>query len=390
MPFDETFAIGVAYLIQILSGSAMVFYAFFNNCTDHRSSLNFRLMLIPFTLILSSSLFVGDYRILLFIILADLLYYSALILSLIIGHKFKDFFIISLSLTLPMLLFAIDIDILFNIKFTLLAIIDIILILIYVIAASKAVEPNDFTKSQVLVLFSVLVLIFLFNVFGLYIFVTLRFLSSFFSSSYLVRLTKAYKEQQELRYKRILEDFDDEVRKKVKTQLFYMEQTQERMAEMAKVDSMTGVLNRKAILHILEDRILDKRLTPFSLLLFDIDRFKLINDKYGHVEGDKCIVRVAKAAEDCVREGDKVGRYGGDEFFVMLSGADIRTAIEVAHRLRKKIEDLEEPKITISIGIASYPADARTLKELIAHADAGLYQAKEKGRNTLGYAAKRE
>lgn len=203
----------------------------------------------------------------------------------------------------------------------------------------------------------------------------------------LIQVVRNEKQKEENRLALIEQDFEDEVRKQVKARLFHMERSREKMAEIAKIDKLTGVYNKNTILNAIKDKLQDKRCTTFSLLMFDIDKFKQVNDNLGHIAGDKCIVEVARIAQDCVRGGDMVGRYGGDEFFVLLDGADLKTAIVVAERLRKGVEKTKDPSITVSIGISNYPTDASIVKDLIKHADDGLYIAKNKGRNALGYFA---
>lgn len=199
---------------------------------------------------------------------------------------------------------------------------------------------------------------------------------------------KQEREDYESKLGRLKEDFDDAVRLEVKTQLFYTNLSKEKMAEIAKLDDLTKTYNKKTILNAIKDKIADKKIKTFSLLIFDIDKFKNINDSFGHIQGDKCIVELANIAKDSLRENDMLGRYGGDEFFALIHEAELHTAVQVAERLRKNVEKTEDPHYTISIGIANYPTDALTDTELIKYADEGLYIAKEKGRNALGYLPK--
>lgn len=384
------FVINLIFFIQLIAGFAFSFYAMFNYCIDQKQALNYSLLLIPgfmmaFLAMLHSRLYLIELMLVAYAVHALLM-----IVGLFLEEKTYRTFTLTLAIILPpFMMYSGLLDVLYRLGFGILGIIYIFAVLIHGLVSLKLNRADDYVKSDVLNILGVLALNVIFNVYGLFIMLALMALALIMKGVYLVRLSKAYKEEVDFRYKLIQEDFDEEVRKKVRTQLFYMEETQERMAEMAKTDAMTGAYNKKALLHAIEDKIADKRSKIFSILIFDIDKFKMINDTYGHVIGDKCIVRVARAAKDSIREGDILGRYGGDEFVVLLSGADLRTAIEVAHRLRKRVEMLEEPKITVSIGISSYPADATNLKDLISHADAGLYQAKDKGRNTLGYISKK-
>lgn len=384
------FVINLIFFMQVIADFAFSFYAMFNYCIDKKQALNYSLLLIPgfmmaLLAMLHSRLFLIE-----LLLVSYTVHALVMIIGLFLEEKAINIFTVTLALILPpFMMYSGLLDVLYRLGFSVLGISYILAVLIHGLVSLKLHGADDYIKADVLNVLAVLALIFIFNVYGLSIMLALMALALIIKGSYLVRLSKAYKEEVDLRYNLIQEDFDEEVRKKVRTQLFYMEETQERMAEIAKTDAMTGAYNKKALLHAIEDRIADKRTKVFSILIFDIDKFKTINDTYGHVIGDKCIVRVARAAKESIREGDIVGRYGGDEFVVLLSGADLRTAIEVAHRLRKKVEMLTEPQITISIGISNYPADATNLQDLISHADAGLYQAKDKGRNTLGYISKK-
>ncbi len=185
--------------------------------------------------------------------------------------------------------------------------------------------------------------------------------------------------------KQIEKNFHDTVRRQVKQRLYYMEMAKTRMAEVASTDSMTGALNKKALLSNIDKLILDRRTPVFSILMFDIDNFKTINDTGGHISGDNCLREMAMIAEESIRGDDQLGRYGGDEFVILLPRAEKDIALLVAERFRKKVEKTANPHFTISIGIASYPQDGTTVHDLIAHADAGLYLSKERGKNQTSY-----
>lgn len=384
------FVINLIFFMQVIADFAFSFYAMFNYCIDKKQALNYSLLLIPGFMMALPAMLHSRLFLIELLLVSYTVHALVMIIGLFLEEKAINIFTVTLALILPpFMMYSGLLDVLYRLGFSVLGISYILAVLIHGLVSLKLHGADDYIKADVLNVLAVLALIFIFNVYGLSIMLALMALALIIKGSYLVRLSKAYKEEVDLRYNLIQEDFDEEVRKKVRTQLFYMEETQERMAEIAKTDAMTGAYNKKALLHVIEDRIADKRTKVFSILIFDIDKFKAINDTYGHVIGDKCIVRVARAAKESIREGDIVGRYGGDEFVVLLSGADLRTAIEVAHRLRKRVEMLREPQITISIGISNYPSDATNLQDLISHADAGLYQAKDKGRNTLGYISKK-
>jgi diguanylate cyclase (GGDEF)-like protein len=126
-------------------------------------------------------------------------------------------------------------------------------------------------------------------------------------------------------------------------------------------------------------------------LLADVDRFKQYNDTHGHLAGDAALVKIAEVFRRTTRQVDCVARYGGEEFVVMLLEANLATAKLVAERVRSRVaeQDLGEGRLTLSIGVAEYPDGGETPEELIATADAAMYQAKNAGRNqvVLGGAA---
>ena len=128
-----------------------------------------------------------------------------------------------------------------------------------------------------------------------------------------------------------------------------------------------------------------------SVALFDIDRFKRINDRYGHPAGDVVLREIASFLRERTRSTDAVVRYGGEEFAVLMATADSDVAFDQADRIRAEIEktpflvpgEAEPVQMTISGGVATYPQNGQTISELIAVADAGLYHAKESGRNRI-------
>jgi len=128
---------------------------------------------------------------------------------------------------------------------------------------------------------------------------------------------------------------------------------------------------------------------PFSLVMVDIDRFKTVNDAYGHESGDVVLKRVAAVLKGNLRESDWVARYGGEEFFIFLYGADKNAAFQVIEKIRTAVEQCSMllPQhdrmvhVNISCGVSSCPFDGSAKDELIQKADSALYRAKENGRN---------
>ncbi|WCT72777.1 diguanylate cyclase [Sphingomonas naphthae] len=161
----------------------------------------------------------------------------------------------------------------------------------------------------------------------------------------------------------------------------------------ADTDELTGLANRRAFLRQLAREIdLSREFgKPLSLAIFDVDHFKKVNDTYGHTVGDVVLRQVAQAALGAVRTGDVVGRIGGEEFAVLMPGAEADHAVTVGERLRLAVAatttaDAEIPTVTVSIGVAAH--DGRINSQgLIARADQALYSAKFAGRDQLHLAA---
>ncbi|CAN5382971.1 diguanylate cyclase [soil metagenome] len=158
------------------------------------------------------------------------------------------------------------------------------------------------------------------------------------------------------------------------------------------IDPLIGTWNRGAIMRILavEATRCDKLGVPLSLIVADLDFFKKINDTYGHPAGDTVLVKVASRLRSCIRSQEALGRYGGEEFLIVLPGSSQATAMAVGERMRLAVAN--EPAVindaqiglTISLGIAStdlFPA--ATIDELISRADIALYAAKDSGRNCV-------
>jgi len=161
---------------------------------------------------------------------------------------------------------------------------------------------------------------------------------------------------------------------------------------MARTDGLTGLLNHRTFMEKLREkyRELDRSPRPFSVLLMDIDRFKGVNDKYGHPVGDVAIKAVAKVLQETLRGTDFVARYGGEEFAVGMIETEAKDAVVIAERLRKIMEQTVVARVpdghlqvTLSIGVAAFPEDTENKEELVNMADAALYHAKRSGRNRV-------
>lgn len=168
--------------------------------------------------------------------------------------------------------------------------------------------------------------------------------------------------------------------------------------KLATTDGLTGLFNHRFFQEFMGQCLAASQRSsqPFSLLLVDIDFFKKFNDSYGHQAGDLVLRGVARRLQQAVRADDLVARYGGEEMAIVLPETDYATAMDVAAKLVQRIADesfdigVEEPKtVTISVGVATYPADGDKPSQLIAVADEGLYEAKKAGRNRVGQSPSR-
>jgi diguanylate cyclase (GGDEF)-like protein len=162
-----------------------------------------------------------------------------------------------------------------------------------------------------------------------------------------------------------------------------LSQNHRHILESAKRDGLTGALNRISIMDLIENQINNNKDQPFVILMFNIDHFKEINDHYGHVVGDLALKQLAETAENVIRNEDQLGRYGGDEFLIMLPGLNLANAKTVAERLREQVQSLIDPDFSISVGIAVYPQDGISVIKLIENANRGMVDAKGKGGNTV-------
>jgi diguanylate cyclase (GGDEF)-like protein/putative nucleotidyltransferase with HDIG domain len=163
----------------------------------------------------------------------------------------------------------------------------------------------------------------------------------------------------------------------------------ERSREQARQDSLTGLLGHRVFQEVLED--LTSRGKPFSVVLADIDDFKQINDLYGHQVGDDALRYVADTLRGAVRGHDSVFRIGGEEFCVVLPGLEQGDAFAVAERLRRSVTGIDAAlPVTISLGVASFPAHGLTRDDLLTLADGALYVSKRAGKNRTSVAGAQE
>ncbi len=175
-----------------------------------------------------------------------------------------------------------------------------------------------------------------------------------------------------------------------KTAIDHQKQIEE-LEGVAKIDSLTGIYNRRSfddLLHRFMLRSVRDRV-PLVLIMIDVDKFKVFNDTHGHFAGDQALVAAATTLHETVRPGDFATRYGGEEFAVILPATTLEQCLDVAERLRVAVMNTDIsmpdgtplPSITISMGIAESRLDGDSEDELVKRADAKLYQAKKEGRN---------
>lgn len=167
--------------------------------------------------------------------------------------------------------------------------------------------------------------------------------------------------------------------------------------ELAHQDDVTGLFNQRKLHLDLEKQILihKKANKNFSLMFIDIDHFKKVNDEFGHLVGSKFLTEIADLLRQKLRTTDKIYRYGGDEFVVLMPRTQVETVYKVAGRIAKSVREhdfkVEKSqfgactihKLTLSVGIAQYPCDAETASEIIQFADAMMYASKKSGRGKI-------
>lgn len=171
-----------------------------------------------------------------------------------------------------------------------------------------------------------------------------------------------------------------------------LKRSNELLKELSNTDPLTQLFNRRYMMEVLEKEIhrTARKGSPISLILMDIDHFKKVNDAYGHQQGDTVLVNVAGLIRQHLRSYDVAARYGGEEFVVILPETPLDESMVVAERIRQGIQQLafakklQQLKISISMGVAVYPAPGvDTIDDIIRVADEALYRAKSEGRNRV-------
>ncbi len=165
-----------------------------------------------------------------------------------------------------------------------------------------------------------------------------------------------------------------------------LQRRNEQLQHSAHHDQLTGLMNRVGLAQLRENTEAMARLTrePYSLMLIDVDHFKQVNDRHGHLLGDRALQAVADAVERSIRSGDVAVRYGGEEILVVLPSTRLADAAEVAERLRVRVTQAALPfSLTVSIGVAGGEPGTALAEQVFDRADQALYRAKSSGRNCV-------
>lgn len=201
-------------------------------------------------------------------------------------------------------------------------------------------------------------------------------------------LRAAIKDQTE---RKQAEDALKNINELLNLRIIEVEKLQTELREQSIRDSQTGLFNRRYLDETLTREVVraERENAPLSVIMSDIDLFKIINDTYGHPVGDKFLVEVASLMKNHARGSDIVCRYGGEEFLLVLPGSALDSAAKRAEEIRQKCAEIiiqhegKDLKVTISFGVATYPNHGKEAEEIIIKADKALYQSKHSGRNRV-------
>jgi diguanylate cyclase (GGDEF)-like protein len=166
-------------------------------------------------------------------------------------------------------------------------------------------------------------------------------------------------------------------------------ETQRKLRQLSETDALTGLYNRRKLIETLDSRlgIFERDNDQTSVLVFDLDNFKRLNDEMGHQAGDAALVEIARLCRQQLRQSDVIARVGGDEFVVVMPNTDRDDAIRIADRLRENVPVILRESLryesTISGGISEFARFDRFSSEVLKRADQGLYQSKRAGRNKV-------
>lgn len=177
--------------------------------------------------------------------------------------------------------------------------------------------------------------------------------------------------------------------RQIQSMMAALEEARLKAEELARFDSLTGVLSRRAILEALDEEVERARRHGDGLacLMLDLDHFKTFNDRYGHQFGDRVLRRVARVIAELCRAYDHLGRYGGEEFLLILPETRVDGAVAFAERVRHAVAATalngNDERITLSIGVTEWLSDDGSPAMLVAEADQALFEAKAAGRNQV-------
>lgn len=211
-------------------------------------------------------------------------------------------------------------------------------------------------------------------------------LVSLYLSVTIRKILKRY--QVEIKVKNAeLSDLNASLEAKVTKRTAELRVANRQLEQLALTDSLTGVQNRYACMNELEDEVRrnERYFEAFSVIMLDVDFFKEVNDRYGHDVGDRVLVALAGLIQSCLRDVDKLGRFGGEEFIVVLPRTGIVEAKVIAERIRSKAENFDfKPvnQVTLSLGVIEYRA-GESVSEVLKRVDMALYSSKDQGRNRI-------
>lgn len=185
-----------------------------------------------------------------------------------------------------------------------------------------------------------------------------------------------------------LQQSNAELEQKVSQRTRELARANAELLQLSRQDALTGLANRRVVDERLQSEFLrsQRHHQPFVLVMVDIDYFKRINDSYGHAVGDQVLQQVAQLLRDSVRESDLVGRFGGEEFILLLPSTGREDGAKLAEKIRQRLEAMSVEvvgHITASFGVAQYSSDVDDVHELLRQADSMLYAAKAGGRNRV-------
>ena len=196
-------------------------------------------------------------------------------------------------------------------------------------------------------------------------------------------------------WNQVLEQRVEERTQELEQEIAERRTLEDKLRLLATTDSLTGALNRRAFIDIAQQEIKRARRynIPLTVLMVDIDHFKHINDTYGHLIGDQVLIDLVRIAGEELRDNDVLGRFGGEEFAIIMPNTDQTVAVAGAERLRTTLAEFETLcnhemiRFTVSIGVADLAAVDTDINAVLSRADGALYQAKRRGRNRLALAS---